>query len=459
MNTTQQTLSPSADAINARMERLPMSSWHIKARVIVGAVTFFDGFDQLMIAYSLPDLPGPWGVLGNSALTGWVIAVGGIGMLIGALGGGWLADRIGRLNVIQLALVVYAITSLIMAFTDSLEVFMSLRVVQGIGLGAEVPVAAAYIGEIARTHKRGRFVLLYETIFPIGLVASAIVSSWVVPRWGYEVLFILGAIPILLVPLLHRLPESPRWLAARGRLDDAETSMSRIENQVVQRSGQPLPTPRPTNADAVELPQTRVRELFEGVYLRRTVMLATIWLCAYFVNYGIASWLPTLYRNHFDLSVGSALHYSIFTTLAGLIGCIMVAFLIDNLGRRICIAGAMALCTAVLLLLATFGTNSALAVLGWSAAAALLVFSVNMALYVYTAELYPTRMRAMGASFGGAAGRLGIIVGPLSVGWILTNGTLSWVFITFAVVAGIGAIVVALFATETKERTLEEISA
>ncbi|ALG86350.1 MFS transporter [Gordonia phthalatica] len=458
MNTTQQTLSPSADAINARMERLPMSRWHIKARVIVGAVTFFDGFDQLMIAYSLPDLPGHWGVLGNSALTGWVIAVGGIGMLLGALGGGWLADRIGRLNVIQLALVIYAITSLIMAFTNSLEVFMSLRVVQGIGLGAEVPVAAAYIGEIARTHKRGRFVLLYETIFPIGLVVSAIVSSWVVPRWGYEVLFMLGALPVLLVPALHHLPESPRWLAARGRLDDAEKSMARIEGEVVARTGQPLPEPRPTDLMAEAPTRARVRELFEGVYLRRTLMLSTIWLCAYFVNYGIASWLPTLYKNHFGLSVGTSLHYSIFTTLAGLVGCIMVAFLIDNLGRRICIAGAMALCTGTLALLAAFGTNSALAVLGWSAAAALLVFSVNMALYVYTAELYPTRMRAMGASFGGAAGRLGIIIGPLSVGWILANGTLSWVFVVFAVVAGIGAVTVALFAVETKERTLEEIS-
>ncbi|EGD54920.1 MFS transporter [Gordonia neofelifaecis] len=456
--TQQRTVSVSADAINARMERLPMSGWQVKARIIVGAVTFFDGFDQLMIAYSLPDLPGSWGVLGNSWLTGWVIAVGGIGMLLGALGGGWLADRIGRLNVIQLALVIYAITSLIMAFTHSLELFMSMRVIQGIGLGAEVPVAAAYIGEIARTHKRGRFVLLYETIFPIGLVMSAIVSSWVVPRWGYEWLFVLGAVPVVLVPFLRRLPESPRWLAARGRLDDADESMTRIENEVVTRYGKVLEAPRPTNPDAVVNVRARFTDLFEGVYLRRTLMLATIWLSAYFVNYGIASWLPTLYRQYFGLSVGTALHYSIFTTLAGLVGCVLVAFLIDNLGRRICIAGAMALCTLVLGLLAWFGTSTAVAVLGWSAAAALLVFSVNMALYVYTAELYPTRMRAMGAAFGGAAGRLGIIVGPLSVGWILTNGSLSWVFITFAIIAGIGSIVVALFAQETKERTLEEIS-
>lgn len=455
MNSTQQTLSPSADAVNARMERLPMSGWHVKARVIVGAVTFFDGFDQLMIAYSLPDLPWDLG----PTMISWVIAVGGIGMLFGALGGGWMADRIGRLNVIQISLVIYAITSFGMAFTDSLELFMILRVIQGFGLGAEVPVAAAYIGEIARTHNRGRFVLLYETIFPVGLVVSAIVSAWIVPKWGYEVLFMLGALPVLLVPLLHRLPESPRWLAARGRLDEADESMTRIEHEVSTRWGKELPEPRPVDPNAPAPSRARIRELFEGVYLRRTLMLSAIWLSAYFVNYGIASWLPTLYKNHFGLSVGTALHYSIFTTLAGLIGCLLIAFLIDGLGRRICISAAMAMCAVTLGLLAFFGTNTALAVLGWSAAAALLVFSVNMALYVYTAELYPTRMRAMGAAFGGAAGRLGIVIGPLVVGFVLAHGnSLSWVFGIFAVVAGIGAIVVALFAVETKERTLEEIS-
>ncbi|MDR2281085.1 MAG: MFS transporter [Gordonia sp. (in: high G+C Gram-positive bacteria)] len=456
METSTLDAGRAADAINARMERLPMSRWHIKARVIVGAVTFFDGFDQLMIAYSLPDLPTAWNL--TSTMIAWVIAVGGLGMLFGALGGGWLADRIGRLRVIEISLVVYAIASLGMAFTNSLLIFMILRFIQGLGLGAEVPVAAAYIGEIAKAHGRGRFVLLYETIFPVGLVVSAVVSAWVVPNYGYQLLFALGALPVLLVPLLHRLPESPRWLAARGRFEDADESVSIIEADVRSR-GIELAEPRPTVDDPTVVRKARFRELFEGIYLRRTLMLASIWLCAYFVNYGIASWLPTLYRKHFGVSTETALHYSVFTTVAGLIGCLLIAFLIDGLGRRLCISTAMALCALTLGLLAGFGTNTETAVLAWSASAALLVFAVNMALYVYTAELYPTRMRAMGAAFGGAAGRLGIVVGPLLVGWILDHGgSLSWVFGAFAVVAAIGAIVVALFAVETKELTLEEIS-
>src|SRR5699024_8802783 len=106
----------------------------------------------------------------------------------------------------------------------SLALFILFRFIQGIGLGAEVPVAASYIGEITKAHGRGRFVLMYEVIFPVGLVASAIVSSWVVPHWGYKTLFMLGALPVLLVPVIWRLPESPRWLLSRGRAADAEAS-------------------------------------------------------------------------------------------------------------------------------------------------------------------------------------------------------------------------------------------
>src|SRR5574340_1110854 len=450
MTTVSHTMASTAEMISARLERLPLSRWHVKAHVIVGAVTFFDGFDQLMIAYSLPVLAPKWGLTPSGIA--WVIAIGGIGMLAGALGGGWLADRVGRLNVIIGALALYAIMSLGMAFTDSLLLFLVFRFIQGVGLGAEVPVAATYIGEITRAHNRGRFVLLFEVIFPIGLVASAIVSAWIVPNLGYKILFALGAVPIVLLPLLWRLPESPRWLAARGRLDEAGAAMARIEREITDRYGKTLPEPRPLPATAATTTgHGRFVEAFQGIYLRRTLMLVAIWCCAYFVNYGIASWLPTLYTKAFGLGVATALHYSIITTVAGLVGCVAVAFLIDNLGRRICITASMVLCSSLLFLLAATGTGSATAVLFWSAGAAMFVFAVNMALYVYTAELYPTRMRAIGCAIGGAAGRIGIIVGPLTVGWILgISGSLTMVFAMFGGIALIGAIVVGIFAIETR---------
>jgi MFS transporter, putative metabolite:H+ symporter len=209
----------------------------------------------------------------------------------------------------------------------------------------------------------------------------------------------------------------------------------------------------------VELRRARVRELFAGVYLRRTLMLAAAWLTAYFVNYGIASWLPTLYRGIFKLDVDTALRYSIATSVAGLIGCLIIALVIDHLGRRLAIAGSMLCSSIILFLLAATGAGSAYQVLLWSAGSAVFIFAVNLALYVYTAELYPTRMRALGCSVGGSFGRLGIIVGPLVVGGILgRGGAITDVFIVMAAVALVGAVTTALFAVETKERALEEIS-
>lgn len=443
--------------ISARIERLPRTRWQIKARVVVGAVTFFDGFEQLMLAYSLPVLVQKWGL--SALQTTWLITVGGLGMLVGALSGGFLADRFGRLKVVTAALVIFSVTSLGMAFTDSLEMFMVLRFIEGIGLGAAVPVGASYVNEIAKAKGRGRFVLLYETVFPVGLVISAVASSWIVPRYGYEILFALGFLPIFLAPMVLRLPESPRWLASRGRLEDADRAMARIEAAVEKDTGRPLPEPDLSLAAEATNERGTFLDLFRHKYLHRSLMLAGLWFSAYFVNYGIASWLPTIYTNTFNADVQTALQYSVATSCAGLVGCLVIAFVIDGLGRRICLAGAMLTASILLFTLAGIGATSAIQVVIWTACTAVFIFAVNMALYVYTAELYPTRIRAMGSAWGGAWARIGIILGPIIVGQVLaTTGQISTAFTVFGCVAFAGFLIAAIFGIETKEKTLEEIN-
>jgi putative MFS transporter len=350
------------------------------------------------------------------------------------------------------------VTSLAMAGASTLSVFLVLRFVQGFGLGAEVPVAATYIGEITKAKRRGRFVLMYELIFPAGLVAAALVAAWVVPHFGWRWLLALGAIPLLLIPFLRRVPESPRWLAAHGRLDEADAATRRIEAEVAAEKGA-LPEPEVGAVTSVRQGRARVIELFQGVYLRRTLMLATAWLTAYFVNYGIAAWLPTLYGRVFHLEVSTALRYSVATSLAGIVGCLVIALTIDKVGRRVAIAVGMIGSAASLFVLASTGATSASTVLVWSATSAVFIFSVNLALYVYTAELYPTRMRALGCSVGGAFGRLGIVVGPLVVGRLIERGfSIADIFAVMGAVAVVGAVTTAVFAIETRERVLEEIS-
>src|SRR5215831_3048752 len=160
--------------ILARIERLPLSSWQIRTRIIVGTATFFDAFDALAITYVLPVVVPAWHL--TPGAISWLISAGFVGQLVGALFGGALAERIGRRPMIVAAVLWFGVFSLACGWAWNYESLLALRVLQGLGLGAEVPVAATYISELAAAKGRGRFVLLFELVFPIGLVAVAVMG-------------------------------------------------------------------------------------------------------------------------------------------------------------------------------------------------------------------------------------------------------------------------------------------
>src|SRR5437588_3037835 len=227
------------DDIVARLERLPTSSWQVKARIIVGVATFFDAFDALAIASVLPVIVPLWKL--TPPEIGLMISAGFLGQLLGALLFGWIAERYGRMKAMVGSIALFAVMSFACAFAWDYGSLLALRTIQGIGLGGEVPVAAVFISELAKARGRGRFVLLYEFVFPIGLVAASLAGLWIVPHLGWQYMFLVGALPGVLALILRRLiPESPRWLATRGRYAEAESAMKRIEKAVETATGQPL---------------------------------------------------------------------------------------------------------------------------------------------------------------------------------------------------------------------------
>ncbi|GGQ56793.1 MFS transporter [Streptomyces flaveolus] len=448
-------------SIAARFERLPLCRWHVTVRLVVGAVTFFEAFDQLLIAYALPELRGEWH-LSTSAAT-LLLTVGSIGMLVGALLSGRIADRIGRVRVIALCVALSSVANLALAFAPSPEAFMALRFVQGLAIGGEVPVAATFIAEITRSHKRGRFVLLYELVFPAGLTVGALAAAWLVPVLGWRWMYGLAALPGVLAYVVHRVvPESPRWLADRGRTEEAAAVMTRIETAVERATGAPLPpiaSPPPVAGAAGKAGSAGgLRGLFTGRYRRRTLVVGVLWFTGYFVNYGITSWLPTIYQNRYDLALSDALLYSTVTSCAGLLGCLLAALTVDRAGRRRVITGCLGGSAAVLLVLAWLGADTAVQVLVWTSLAAVFFFGSNICLYLYTPELFPTRMRALGSSVGGALNRLGVILGPIVVGAVYAGGSIGTVFLTLAAVSLTGAVVAGACAEETAGRRLEDVS-
>jgi putative MFS transporter len=441
--------------ILARIERLPLSSWQIKTRIIVGTATFFDAFDALSITYVLPAVVPAWKL--SPGAIGWLISSGFLGQLIGALVGGWLAERIGRRPVIVVAVLWFGLFSLACGWAWDYESLLVLRLLQGLGLGAEVPVAATYISELARAKGRGQFVLLFELVFPIGLVAVAIMGRWIVPV-GWQYLFFVGGVPALFALFMMRnLPESPRWLASRGRVDDAARAMAFIEKEVLAATGKPLPPPEAAPKAAVAERGTWL-ELFSDVYRRRTLVIWVAWFATYFANYGLTTWLPTIYRGVFKLPLEDALNYGLITQACGLFTSFACALLIDRVGRRIWFATAFAGAAAALLTLWWIGPSSAERILVFAILTNLCISTLSLALYLYTAELYPTRIRALGTSTGTAWLRLASILGPQVFGNTVGSGSIGGAFLVFGLVVLVASVVVALFATETKSRVLEEIS-
>lgn len=442
------------DDVVARIERLPISWWHVKTRIIVGVATFFDAFDALAIATVLPVLAPLWKL--TPPQIGILISAGFLGQLVGALLFGWVAERFGRMTAMVWSIATFAVMSLVCAFAWDYNSLLVFRTIQGIGLGGEVPVAAVYISELSRARHRGRFVLLYEMVFPVGLVAASLVGLWVVPRWGWQYMFVIGALPAILALLLRRLlPESPRWLAVHGRVAEAEAAVSLIERETEKATGQLLPPQQPVVSTLEK--GASWSDLFGPGYLQRTLVVWVIWFTAYFANYGIAIWLPTIYRTVFRLPLDVSLRYGLITQAVGLLGTLICALAIDRVGRRPWFAVSFAGATLAFAGLWLERAPSAEHVLAYVSISYFFISSINIGVYLYTPELYPTRARALGVGIATAWLRLASMIGPAIVGFMIGAG-LPTVFLTFAIAAALAAVVTALFAVETKGRVLEEVS-
>jgi MFS transporter, putative metabolite:H+ symporter len=441
-----------AAALIARLENVPFSRWHTKARVIVGSATFFDAFSALSLAFALPVLISRWQI--TPAQSGILIGSSYIGQFIGALLFSYLAERFGRIPSAAIATGLMSVMSLACVTAWNFPVLLACRLIQGIGVGGEMPVAAAYISELSKARGRGRFFLLYEMIFPIGLMATGQIGAWVVPAFGWQAIFWVGGIPGLIVTfLVAALPESPRWLISKGRLYEAETVIKKIETGTTRR----VSAPAAVRAIPAHSQQSRWSEVLEASYRSRTLIVWTLWAAAFFVTNSLNNWLPSLYNTVYHLELRQSLRAASMTNVVQVAMLLICVFSIDRIGRKTWTILSLVAGSAALLTLGLIGSNSVRSVIVLATLSYGIIGSVNAVLYLYTPEIYPTRMRAIGTGLATCWLRLASAVGPAVVGVVVSsNGTRS-VFLLFAAIAVAGAWA-ATRMIETRARQLEEIA-
>lgn len=352
----------------------------------------------------------------------------------------------------------YAVMSIVSAFSWSYWSLFVFRTIQGVGLGGKVPVAASYINEFSKAKGRGRFVMLYEQVFVVGVVVASLLGYIIIPRWGWRAMFWIGAIPAIIALLLRWIvPESPRWLANKGRIDQAERIVTKIEKVVSHDGKVPLPPVQSIPARVAEKP-TDWQELFRGIYLKRTIVIWVIYFATYFFIYGLTIWVPTLFIQVFKLSLQQGLRYSFYFSCLGLAATIVNAFVIDKTGRKILFGVCFIAGGGVSIILWLTGAHSADTVLFLGMFSYFWISSLGSTLFLYVPELYPTRLRALGSSIGTAWQRIASATGPIAVGFIVGATGLRWAFLMFGLVPIVAGIITLAFGEETKGRVLEEIS-
>ncbi|GAB3625971.1 MFS transporter [Pandoraea terrae] len=438
--------------IAARIERMSANRMHAQARILMGIATFFDGFDAIAIAAALPLLIAKWSL--HPAQIGLLISAGAVGSLIGAFIFPAAAEKFGRVRAVAWSSGVIGITTLASAFAPTFEIFVLLRVLQGIGLGGEVPIAATYINEITSARNRGRFVLLYEIIFPIGLLVSGGLGAWLVPRYGWQIMYCVGAAPLLLYFCLGRLvPESPRWLAAKGRHEEADAAVRRFE----ERATAPLEPVDVQSSIPTSHPPRRVADLVGPEYWRRTVAAWFLWITCGFLQYGLSTWLPTIYRQVYHASLQLSLNLALGASILGVLGSLVCALIVDRVGRKPVIYVSFAMCALSLVMAGLFHDSSLYVVATCCALAFGFMASGFITAYVYTPELYPTSIRAVGCGVASAWLKGASIVSPIILASLLGGGQLNIAFYLFAAVPFLAAVVVARLGIETKGRVLESL--
>ena len=444
-----------ATAVNAgaRLDRLPISSFHYRIFGLVGAGMFFDGYDLYVAG----------GVLASAIQTKFTtapqnlqfISLTFVGMTLGALITGFVGDKMGRRFTYQVNLLIFGLASLAAAVAQDMNQLIACRFVQGLGLGAEIVVGYSTVTEFVPPKTRGRWLSMMAFLVVAGFPVTALLGYLIIPAFGWRPMFIIAAVGSLIVWYLRKnLPESPRWLEQQGRTEEAEALMARIESE--SAGGAPLP---PVVVPP-QLPQVAASDMLKPPLLQRLIVGSWVLITINTLIFGFVIFLPQFFLRQ-GLTIANSLAYTLVLSAASLVGCALGAYLSDAIGRRWSIIGASVVTIVTGYIYARFDASADPAIVLCVGFVLIVAIYVQTAILfgVYTPELFPTEIRLRANGICNTLGRGATVVSPFMVGALMASYKLPgvvWLMISLVVVQ---IVVVWAWGVEPRNRGLEDVAA
>lgn len=417
-------------------------------------IVVFDGYDLIVFGTTVPHLLNEPGWQLTKSTVGFIGSLAFVGMLIGALGAGYLADRFGRRRTILCCALWFSLFTALCAFAPNREIFGLFRLVAGLGLGGLVPSANALTAEYVSSRTRSVVATVMMSGVPIGGSLAVVIGLRMLPAFGWRSMYAVAVVAVVvLLPLCWLLlPESPAWLRSNGRAIQAEA--------LEQTYG--LTHAHAEIHDAEHKPG--IGSLLKAPFTAPTIFFSAATLATLFAWYGLGTWLPQLMRESgFDL--GNALGFLLALNLGAVLGSVVTAWAGFRFGpMRSAIAAAAVAALALLFLLSHPGTTGIYAAL---VLAGVGTHGTQCLIIAAIASHYPSRLRGTSLGFALGVGRIGAVAAPAIGGWLLAAGYgVDGNFLVFALAAAAASVLLLAGARHAKThvptiqpRTTEEVPA
>lgn len=427
----------------------PLKRFHIYLTIFSAGGPFLDGYMLSIIGMALVPLNKVFEI--NSFWNGLIGASALIGIFVGGLFFGNLADRIGRELMYRINLIVFLILTILQIFATNVEQLFIIRLILGIAIGADYPIATSLLAEFAPKKYRGKMLGILDTVWFLGAAVAYFVGYFLLNTgpnaWKY--MLISSAVPTIIVLLMRmNTPESPRWLLSKGQKEKALAIMKKIYGEAVTLGDIPYEKSK----------QPRISKLFGREYIKRTIFVMLFWNFQLIPLYAIYTFAPEL-LNKFNLNNGNTAYIgSAVISLLFLLGCVSGVFLVDRLGRRGILIWGFFLTSVALLGLGLFpNANSWIIIVLFCAYAFFAGGPANLE-WTYPNELFPTDIRATAVGFATTASRLGATFGTFGLPLALTAFGVGKTMLIATGLNVIGLIISIVMAPETTNLSLEEAS-